>query len=245
VHNGRHGGRAPILAGLLQDTAVKETALKEAAGDPPGQSNRRGPPMPCRMVLPLLAAALMGLAAALPARADAGEAARAGRLCEAAVAAAERMRPELPRHLLGALSKVESGRWVKPLQARVAWPWTVMAEGRGRYLPTKAAALREVRQLQARGVSNIDVGCMQVNLHWHGDAFASLEEAFDPAHNVAYAAAFLLHLKQQERSWTKAIGVYHSHTPRYSGPYRIKVFRAWREEKKAAYAERAARRADG
>jgi hypothetical protein len=143
------------------------------------------------------------------------------------------------------LSKVESGRWVKAVEARVAWPWTIMAEGRGRYLPSKAAALREVRRLKARGVSNIDVGCMQVNLHWHGDAFASLEDAFDPAHNVAYAAAFLLHLKQQQRSWTKAIGVYHSHTPRYSGPYRIKVFRAWRAEKKAAYAERAARRADG
>ncbi|MDZ7712446.1 MAG: hypothetical protein U5L06_04740 [Rhodovibrio sp.] len=83
-----------------------------------------------------------------------------------------------------------------------------MAEGRGRYLPSKAAAIAEVRDLQARGVSNIDVGCMQVNLHWHGDAFESLEQAFDPAYNVAYAAAFLLDLAgQRELLATKAIGV--------------------------------------
>jgi soluble lytic murein transglycosylase-like protein len=99
-----------------------------------------------------------------------------------------------------------------------------------------------VRRLKARGVTNIDVGCMQVNLRWHGHAFETLEQAFDPAYNVAYAAAFLLDLRASENSWTKAIGVYHSRTPKFSGPYRSKVFRHWRAEKKAAVAARIADR---
>ena len=48
---------------------------------------------------------------------------------------------DLPPHLLHAISKVESGRWDEARSALSAWPWTVMAEGRGRYLPSKAAAI--------------------------------------------------------------------------------------------------------
>ncbi|MBK1697271.1 transglycosylase SLT domain-containing protein [Rhodovibrio salinarum] len=198
------------------------------------------------LYLPRLAGALIATlvmtAAIGPVRADTADEADPWALCAAATDAAEAMRPDLPAHLMGALAKVESGRWHAASKARVAWPWTVMAEGRGRYLPSKAAAIAEVRRLQARGVTNIDVGCMQVNLHWHGEAFDTLTQAFDPAYNVAYAAAFLLDLRSSENSWTKAIGVYHSRTPKYSGPYRSKVFRHWRAEKKAATAARIAER---
>jgi hypothetical protein len=192
----------------------------------------------------VLAAVLLAIVPGGPARAEAAADGDPWAVCAAATDAAEAMRPDLPAHLLGALAKVESGRWHAASKARLAWPWTVMAEGRGRYLPSKAAAVAEVRALKARGVSNIDVGCMQVNLHWHGRAFDSLEQAFDPAHNVAYAAAFLLDLRASENSWTKAIGVYHSRTPKFSGPYRSKVFRHWRAEKKAAVAARIAERRD-
>jgi hypothetical protein len=203
---------------------------------------RRRLPLTRRAAAGALAAALLALAPVEPARAEPAPHGDPWAVCAAATDAAEAMRPDLPAHLMGALAKVESGRWHAASKARLAWPWTVMAEGRGRYLPSKAAAIAEVRELQARGISNIDVGCMQVNLHWHGEAFESLSQAFDPAHNVAYAAAFLLDLRASENSWTKAIGVYHSRTPKFSGPYRSKVFRHWRAEKKAAVAARIAER---
>jgi len=139
----------------------------------------------------------------------------------------------IPSQLLTAISKVESGRWEKSTEANLAWPWTIMAEGRGRYLATKAAAIAEVERLQAAGVRNIDVGCMQVNLQFHPDAFDSLEQAFDPAENVAYAAQFLLELKAEQQSWIKAVGSYHSRTPGNFTRYRAKVFATWREERKA------------
>ena len=153
--------------------------------------------------------------------------------CALAVISAE-ANASLPPFLLSAISKIESGRWHKPSKDRKAWPWTVRALGKGHYFDDKAAALAFVRQLQASGVRNIDVGCLQVNLHYHPKAFANLEEALDPGQNAAYAATLLTRLRQESNSWTAAIGRYHSRTPTLSGPYRLKVFRAWREERKAA-----------
>jgi len=141
---------------------------------------------------------------------------------------------ELPEHLLTAIAQVESGRWNEASGEKLAWPWTVTAEGQGRHLPSKAAALAEVKSLQARGVSSIDVGCMQINLRHHPDAFEDLDAALDPVRNVAYAADLLRNLRQKNHSWTRAVGDYHSTTPTLSGPYRVKVFRALFAERRRA-----------
>ena len=102
-----------------------------------------------------------------------------------------------------------------------------MAEGQGRYFSTKTEALNHVRALQKRGVRNIDVGCMQVNLQYHGGNFDSLEDALDPVNNVAYATAFLVDLRQELHSWTKAVKHYHSATEARHIPYRAKVYDIW------------------
>ncbi len=199
-------------------------------------------PGPIRTLSRLLLALAVTLTAAGSAAAGASPGALdPWQLCSRHIAAAERA-AALPRHLLAAIAKVESGRWSAEQEEKLAWPWTVMAEGKGRYLPTRTAAVAEVRALKARGIRNIDVGCMQVNLHYHPDAFASLDEAFDPARNAAYAARLLSRLRNEHRSWTKAIGLYHSKTPRFNGPYRLKVFRAWRAERHRANRARLAAR---
>ncbi|MGE5766359.1 MAG: murein transglycosylase, partial [Bacteroidota bacterium] len=127
----------------------------------------------------LLKAALLALAIAAPLPAHAEETVDSWGLCREATGRAEARR-DLPPHLLTAISQTESGRWHAGRSETLAWPWTVMAEGEGRFLPSKAAAIAEVRRLQARGIRNIDVGCLQVNLHYHPEAFDSLEAAFDP-----------------------------------------------------------------
>ncbi|GLQ05736.1 hypothetical protein [Sneathiella chinensis] len=144
----------------------------------------------------------------------------------------------LPRRLLNAISLAETGRWHKERRETIAWPWTVYSEGRGRYLPTKAAAIREVQKLQAKGVKNIDVGCMQVNLYWHPDAFDSLEEAFDPVANTRYAGALLNKLRSEGRSWNIAVAHYHSRNKQYNVPYQKKVLKLWEEERRRDTAAR-------
>ena len=123
----------------------------------------------------------------------------------------------------------ESGRWDKASRANVAWPWTVTAEGQGRFFDSKEEAMAEVEFLMTRGVRNIDVGCMQVNLHYHGSAFETLAEAFDPAANTAYAATYLKSMFQSTGNWSEAAGYYHSQTPERNGPYREKVIGFWRQ----------------
>lgn len=133
----------------------------------------------------------------------------------------------IPQGLLESISIVESGRYDSERRATIAWPWTVMAQGQGRYFPTKAEAIAEVRRLKSRGVENIDVGCMQVNLHFHPNAFATLEEAFDPAANVAYAARFLIGLFEATNHWPTAASYYHSQTPNLAATYRQKLMKVW------------------
>ena len=93
------------------------------------------------------------------------------------------------------------------------WPWSVNAAGEGRFFDGRSTALEWVRRLLTSGVRSIDVGCMQINLRWHPDAFASLEEGFDPDLNADYAARFLLDLYRRTGDWTTAAGSYHSFTP--------------------------------
>lgn len=201
---------------------------------------RQALPLVRRSCVGLIGAAVVtGLAAAGPnAAAEATENAGVAvndpwRIC-AHFAAQTETQQDLPQHLLSAISKVESGRWDPARKAVSAWPWTVTSGGDWWFLPTKAAAITQVEALRAEGRRNIDVGCMQVNLMHHPEAFADLEEAFDPARNIGYAAGLLLSLRQEGRSWTKAIAFYHSRTAKFNGPYRLKVFRAWREERHRA-----------
>ena len=149
------------------------------------------------------AAAIMlaGAAAALASAPTSGPiAAQAFAQCEKATSRWERI-SAVPDGLLRAISMAESGRWSQKDKIVRAWPWTVTSGGPGTYYPTKQAALAEVRRLQSKGVRNIDVGCMQVNLHYHPDAFADLSEAFDPIANTDYAASFLKDLFRSSRSW--------------------------------------------
>ena len=163
------------------------------------------------------------------------------KLCAGQSARLERLEG-IPRHLLSAISVAESGRWDETRQATFAWPWTVTAEGEGRFFATKAGAVDHVRALRARDVRNIDVGCMQVNLYYHGGAFAGLEEAFDPPTNVAYAARYLKGLFDAARSWTQAAADYHSTTPERNRPYKRKVVRLWNQIRRdAAAGDRPAR----
>jgi hypothetical protein len=145
-------------------------------------------------------------------------------LCRTAIAAAELDR-HIPDAFLTAIAKVESGR---PINGAVEpWPWTVNAEGAGSFYASKEEAIAAVQALQARGVRSIDVGCMQVNLQQHPEAFASLNQAFDPTQNANFAAGLLISLFGQFGSWPLAAAAYHSQTPGIGAAYQKQVLAAW------------------
>ena len=152
-------------------------------------------------------------------------------ICLKAAREVER-REGIPRDLLSAIALTESGRHDEESGENFAWPWTVMAEGKGRYFATEAEARAEVEILLSQGVRNIDVGCMQINLHYHWNAFETLDHAFDPRANAAYAAKFLKAKYAETKNWLTAAGHYHSQTPENFRPYRIKVLSFWNRLKR-------------
>lgn len=163
-----------------------------------------------------------------------GQAADPMAQCRAAIALAER-EAQIPAGLLQAIARVESGRRHPESGLFGPWPWTLNAEGRGQFFPSREAAIAAVRDMQQRGVRVIDVGCMQVNLHHHPRAFASLEEAFDPGANARYAARFLTGLQASRGDWMVAAGHYHSQTPELAQAYRARVQAAWPVEQARAF----------
>jgi soluble lytic murein transglycosylase-like protein len=135
----------------------------------------------------------------------------------------------IPKRLLRAVSTHESGRRHAASNMVVPWPWTINAQGKGYYYPDKETAINSVKKFQASGVKIIDVGCMQINLFYHPDAFTSLEEAFDPSTNIAYGAKFLRGLYERNKSWKLAIAQYHSSSSERGQLYASKIFSRWRE----------------
>jgi hypothetical protein len=144
-------------------------------------------------------------------------------LCTAALHQAER-RYHLPPELLASIARAESGRPITSFTDVRAWPWTIDADGTGLFLDSKAAAIAWMQQ-QATRHRFVDVGCMQVDLHYHPGAFTSMEDAFDPGANADYAARLLVDLYRGDASgsWDVAVGLYHSHTSLLAAEYRDRV----------------------
>jgi len=138
--------------------------------------------------------------------------------CEA-LAEAAGARHGIPQGTMAAIARTESGGGPR----RSAWPWTLNMGGDGRYLPSRAEALTLLRAVLAEGQRNVDVGCMQINWHWHNDAFDSLDQMIDPVANADYAARFLVSLWRREGTWDAAVQAYHSTDPERGTAYLARV----------------------
>lgn len=168
-----------------------------------------------------------------PARPVAARGADAGALAQCDRAAAQAAQATgVPLSVLMSIARVESGQTA---QGQLhAWPWTVNSGGKGYFFDTLGAALDFAAAEIAAGNINFDVGCFQVNLRWHSKGFTSLENAFDPAANAAYAAQFLASLHAEMGDWPSAVAAYHSRTPEHAQRYLAKVKAVWEDLHKSA-----------
>lgn len=129
----------------------------------------------------------------------------------------------VPYDVLIAISQVETGRNSRP------WPWTVNTGGEGHWLESLDAAETLVAGALEQGLTNIDLGCFQLNYRWHAAAFASVAEMLDPDANALYAAEYLAQHYAQSGDWATAAAAYHSATPEYADRYRARFEAAWSE----------------
>ena len=134
---------------------------------------------------------------------------------EAAIRIAEETK--VPVDLLLAITRTETGR-VKNSNMN-PWPWTVNMEGKGVWFDTEDQARVYVFRHFIKGARSFDIGCFQINYKWHGHAFASIEEMFDPVANARYAATFLAKHYAEYGQWDDAVGAYHSQSRRFALRY--------------------------
>jgi hypothetical protein len=172
--------------------------------------------------------AVLAALAGAPGAAAAQEAVDALTLCRRQAQTVERAMA-LPPGLLLAVGRVESGRSDPASHDVLPWPWTVNDEGEDHVFNSAFDAIAYVVAARARGSRSLDVGCFQVNLQYHPEAFASLVEAFDPAANARAAGEFLAELHGRSGSWEKAVELYHSATPWRGEEYRDRVLSRWTE----------------
>jgi soluble lytic murein transglycosylase-like protein len=123
----------------------------------------------------------------------------------------------IPSGLLKSITSVESSN--KPYALNVA--------GKAIFVDSKEEAMEIVHLYRERGITNIDLGLAQINLHWHGRHFNSISEMLEPKSNLEYAAKFLRKLYEQHGSWNKAVRHYHSANPLYHIKYSRKVLISW------------------
>lgn len=110
----------------------------------------------------------------------------------------------VPEGILYSVGLAETGR-KGSLQ-----PYALNIEGKAVFTRSADEALAEFRSARARGAVLIDLGCMQINHHFHGREFSSPEDMFVPAKNVDYAARFLSQLHARHETWTMAVARYHA-----------------------------------
>lgn len=140
---------------------------------------------------------------------------------QVAVFAAEKT--GVPLSVLKAISLTETGH-KRGGQLR-PWPWTINMEGKGLWFDSRDEARAYVDKEFARGARSFDIGCFQINYRWHGEAFASIDQMFDPVANALYAARLLGQLHAETGSWGKAAGAYHSRTEKFAERYQARFER--------------------
>jgi hypothetical protein len=140
-------------------------------------------------------------------------------LCEEAAVLAARQ-TGVPLSVLQTIALAESGQAQGGV--RRPWPWAVNFGGNGTWFASRHEAELAVEERRALGATNIDIGCFQINHRWHGEAFNSTSEMFDPAANALYAAGFLSRLHAETGDWTEAAARYHSRTPEHAEAYRAR-----------------------
>jgi len=127
----------------------------------------------------------------------------AGNPCEAEIIRASQ-RHGVPEGILYAVGLTETG------QRGSLHPNALNIAGRAVFAPTRGDAVREFNRAREEGVSLIDLGCMQINHHYHQEHFPSVEAMLDPRLNVDYAARFLAQLKTRHDTWSMAVARYHA-----------------------------------
>ncbi|MFI0846180.1 transglycosylase SLT domain-containing protein [Mesorhizobium sp. IMUNJ 23232] len=134
---------------------------------------------------------------------SAGFAAAAGNPCEPEILRAAELYG-VPVGILYAVGLTETGN-KGSLQ-----PNALNIEGKAVFPASRQQALSAFAKARSEGKTLIDLGCMQINHHYHSRHFTNVGDMLDPRKNVDYAARFLARLHARHDTWSMAVARYHA-----------------------------------
>ena len=107
------------------------------------------------------------------------------------------------------------------------WPYAIHTpEGPRIYTTRKAATAALKRLMHTYTPSELDVGLMQVNLHWHGTRVARPDDLLDPATNLRIGAQILAEtLRSAPADRVLGLGRYHTWRDAPAREYGARVIR--------------------
>lgn len=109
---------------------------------------------------------------------------------------------------------LEESRRIDPVDGVVRpWPWTLRAGDQGMFFETRRDAEKKLRELRYQGVTNIDVGAMQVNTRWNGHLAARPEDLLDPAVNLWAFTQVIRECQSRMSRVEQVIACYHTGRP--------------------------------
>ena len=117
---------------------------------------------------------------------------------------------QLDPYILYAVALIESAKSID-VKAITPWPWAINKSGKAILPATKQEAHIILNKSIAQGNRHIDVGLMQINLHWHGHRVAKPEHLLNPAINLELGAKLLSEaIESAPNDLVLGIGRYHS-----------------------------------
>jgi soluble lytic murein transglycosylase-like protein len=105
------------------------------------------------------------------------------------------------------------------------WPWTLNTPSEGAlYFKDYSSAVAKLKALIAAGITNVDIGVMQVNWGYHRHRVRDAAELLRPDRNIDIAAQILReHLDEYNGDLRTAFARYHSGRTERGVPYAAQV----------------------
>lgn len=121
----------------------------------------------------------------------------------------------IPLKLLKSIAYVESG----------FHPWSLNIKGQSHVFANQQQAEAYLEKVLEQGHTSIDIGCTQINWHWHGKNFKSAKDLLSPSICLRYAARLLKSHRRSSKTWMKAALLYHSSNHQHQQIYRTRLVR--------------------
>lgn len=117
---------------------------------------------------------------------------------------------QLDPYILYAVALIESANSSGTTKI-TPWPWAINKAGKSILSDNQRQADAILKKSIAEGNKHIDIGLMQINLHWHGNRVSKPEDLLNPVTNLTVGARLLAEaIQSSPNDLVIGIGRYHS-----------------------------------